>query len=217
MAKFRLLDLFCGAGGSSMGYYRAGFEVVGVDLARQKHYPFEFIQGDALSLSLAGYDAIHASPPCQAYSIASKYSGKAYPDLVARIRERLADTGSVWVIENVPGAPVRADIRLCGCMFGLRLRRERWFETSWGHFELRQPCLHDGPVVSVVGHGTPSWVRQKLGFNPRLVDYCGAMGIDWMGCDELSQALPPVYTEYIGRRIMDQLEAVAMMAAHREV
>lgn len=193
-----------------MGYDSAGFDVLGVDIAPQKRYPFEFVQADAMTFPLDGYDAIHASPPCQAYSIASRSTGKVYPDLLAAVRRRLQESGVLWVIENVPSAPMRADIRLCGCMFGLKLRRERWFETSWQHFELREPCLHDGPVVSVVGHGTPSWVRAKLGYCPSIVQVREAMGIDWMSRTELSQAIPPAYTEYIGRRIM------AMIATEKE-
>jgi len=200
----RLLDLFCGAGGAAMGYHRAGFEVVGVDIKPQPHYPFEFHQADAMTYPLEGFDAIHASPPCQAYSQAALGTGKTYPDLLAAVRERLVIAGAAWVIENVPGAPMRADFRLCGCMFGLSLRRERWFETSWQHFALRQPCLHTGPVVSVVGHGTPTWVRKILRFNPTIHHYREAMGIDWMNRDELSQAIPPAYTEYIGSWLMKE-------------
>ena len=200
----RLLDLFCGAGGASMGYYRAGFEVTGVDLAAQPRYPFEFHQADALAfLEEHGreFDAIHASPPCQAYSqstLSQRNSGKRYPDLLGPTRDLLVATGKPWVIENVPRAPMRPDLILCGCAFGLKLRRVRWFETSWEDFTLRKPCHHPYPVVSVVGNGTPSWVRQKLGFNPSISHYRKAMGIDWMTRDELSQAIPPAYTQCLG-------------------
>jgi DNA (cytosine-5)-methyltransferase 1 len=191
-----------------MGYHRAGFDVVGVDIAPQKNFPFEFIQGDALEYCAEHgqeYDAIHASPPCQAYSLAAKgqrNQGKVYPDLVAPTREVLEKTNRPWVIENVPRAPIQADYRLCGCQFGLELRRERWFETSWHALDLRPSCYHPHPVVSVVGHGTPTWVRKKLGYNPTIHDYRAAMGIDWMNRDELSQAIPPAYTEYIGRQLI---------------
>jgi hypothetical protein len=96
--------------------------------------------------------------------------------------------------------------KLCGCHFGLALRREHWFETSWQAFELSPSCNHPGPVVSVVGHGTPSWVRRQLGYNPTIADYRAAMGIDWMNRDELSQAIPPAYTEYIGYQLIAALE-----------
>jgi DNA (cytosine-5)-methyltransferase 1 len=206
--KPRLLDLFCGAGGAAMGYHRAGFEVVGVDIKYQKNFPFTFIQGDALGYCREHgheFDAIHASPPCQAYSQAAageRNRGKKYPDLVDATRNALKETGRPWVIENVPRSPVRADYRLCGCQFGLELRRERWFETSWGALELRSPCYHPHPVVSVVGHGTPTWVRKQLGYNPTIHNYRAAMGINWMNRNELSQAIPPAYTEHIGRQLL---------------
>jgi DNA (cytosine-5)-methyltransferase 1 len=188
-----------------MGYHRAGFDVVGVDIAPQPHYPFEFIQGDALEYIRehgAEYDAIHASPPCQLYSVAAqsmRNKGAEYPNLLPPTRLALDIAGKPWVIENVPGAPMRPDFKLCGCQFGLALRRQRWFETSWGGFDLRPSCHHPRPVVSVVGHGTPTWVRDKLGYNPTIADYRKAMDIDWMNRGELSQAIPPAYTEYIGQ------------------
>ena len=224
--KPRLLDLFCGAGGCSVGYARAGFAVVGVDIAPQKHYPFEFVQADALevlrslvaggkhlllngnSFALWNFDAIHASPPCQAYSVAAqseRNAGKEYPDLIAETRELLKVTGLPWVIENVPGAPMRTDISLCGCQVGLELRRVRWFETSWHGFHMSAPHHHPHPVPSVVGHGTPSWVREQLGYNPTIADYRASMGIDWMNRDELSQAIPPAYTEIVGAQLLAQV------------
>lgn len=209
----RLLDLFCGAGGCSVGYSRAGFEVVGVDHEPQPRYPFEFVQADAL-IALAGkafvaeFDAIHASPPCQAYSVSAqsrRNAGHAYPDLLAPTREALTASGLPWVLENVPLAPMRPDYRLCGCQFGLNLRRQRWFETSWNAFDLTPPCNHPYPVPSVVGHGTPSWVRAQLGYNPTIHDYRASMGIDWMNRNELSQAIPPAYTEHIGASLLAHL------------
>src|SRR5258707_18456 len=163
----RLLYLFCGAGGAAMGYHRAGFEVVGVDISPQNHFPFEFIQADAISYALENvshFDAIHASPPCQQYSMAAqsqRNNGKVYPDLLPTTRAALQKTGKPFVIENVKGAPMRPDLKLCGCLFGLNLRRERWFETSWHELSLLPTCQHPFPVVSVVGHGTPTWVRNS--------------------------------------------------------
>jgi DNA (cytosine-5)-methyltransferase 1 len=212
----RLLDLFSGAGGAGMGYHQAGFDVVGVDISPQPRYPFEFLQADALEVAadreyLASFDAVHASPPCQAYSVAAqghRNAGKEYPDLLAPARLALERSGLPWVIENVPGAPMRSDCRLCGCQFGLDLRRERWFETSWRAFQLMPPCHHPYPVPSVVGHGTPSWVRQQLGYNPTIADYRRCMGIDWMNRNELSQAIPPAYTRYIGEQLLAAITAV---------
>lgn len=186
MNRPRLLDLFCGGGGCSVGYHRAGFDVVGVDNRPMPRYPYEFVQADALDVLadtefLAGFDVIHASPPCQAYSnstIGLRATGREYPDLVATTRGLLQANGHPWVIENVPGAPIRPNYKLCGCQFGLDLRRERWFETSWHGYQLLPPCNHPYPVPSVVGHGTPTWVRQRLGYNPTIADYRSAMGID---------------------------------------
>jgi DNA (cytosine-5)-methyltransferase 1 len=222
MSRPLLLDLFCGAGGAGEGYRRAGFDVVGVDLKFQKNYPFEFIEADALAylrtlmdfgVGGRGFDAVHASPPCQAYTqsaLSQRNAGKVYPDLLAPTRDLLEELGLPWVIENVPGAPMRADITICGCRVGLALRRQRLFETSWREQDVTPPHRHTGPVVSVVGHGTPSWVRAQLGYNPTIADYRAAMGIDWMNRNELSQAIPPAYTELVGARLLAHLEQRAV-------
>ncbi len=215
MSRPRLLDLFCKAGGAGMGYSRAGFDVTGVDIEPQPHYPFAFHQADALEFVAAyghEFDAIHASPPCQRYSVATPHARRVnHPDLLPATRDALVAIGQPWVIENVPGAPMRPDFVICGCQVGLELRRVRWFETSWHGFRLAHAHLHDGPVVSVVGHGTPSWVREQLGYNPTIAQYRAAMGIDWMNRDELSQAIPPAYTELIGRELLAHM-AVACVA-----
>ena len=136
MATFRLLDLFCGAGGAAVGYHQMGFEVVGVDIALQPNYPFPFIQADALTLDqcfLAAFDVIHASPPCQAYSdlAARNGNGDSWPKLIEPIRTMLSDVGKPYVIENVDGAPLQDYIVLCGTMFpGLRVLRHRLFESN---------------------------------------------------------------------------------------
>jgi DNA (cytosine-5)-methyltransferase 1 len=209
-----LVDLFCGAGGSAVGYHRAGFDVVGVDHRPQSRYPFTFIQADALEwlrdAGLSPYSAIHASPPCQAYSVstaAARAAGKLYPDLLEPTRTALVETGLPWVIENVPGAPLRADFRLCGCMFALPgLKRERWFETSWRHYDLRSPCHHPDPIVTVIGHGPNqhSPFRYVVGSEwSRLKQQ--AMGIDWMNRDELGEAIPPAYTEHVGAFLLAEV------------
>lgn len=194
-----------------MGYHRAGFEVVGVDIKLQPRYPFEFHQGDALTWPLEGFDAIHASPPCQAYSTISKQTGahKKHPDLVAATRTRLRASGLPYVIENVIGSPLSNPIMLCGSSFGLKVRRHRLFECSFS--VMATPCAHglqrsngnrlrkaDGlrhpdAVVPCYGGG-------QAGFPVARVRK--AMDIDWMTQDELSQAIPPAYTEYIGERLM---------------
>jgi DNA (cytosine-5)-methyltransferase 1 len=208
-----LLDLFCGAGGAAAGYQRAGFEVIGVDNRPQPAYPFDFYQADALDAlrywKLDRFAAIHASPPCQAYSIMTRGYGTAgnFPDMLAATRSLLERTGRPWIIENVPGAPMRTDYKLCGCMFDLpQLRRQRWFETSWHGFELRPECQHEGYAVTVTGHPGRKW---KNGPRTVLADCKRAMGIDWMNGDELSQAIPPAYTEHVGRALLEHLAAAA--------
>lgn len=193
-----------------MGYSRAGFDVVGVDIRPQPRYPFQFVEADALTVALDGFDAIHASPPCQRYSFATPHARrKNHPDLIAATRERLEASGIPWVMENVPGAPIRGDLAICGCQVGLELRRKRYFETSWRALVLMPPCEHNGPVVSVVGHGTPSWVRAQLGYNPTIKQYREAMGIDWMNRNELSEAIPPAYTQLVGSILLNQLKVAA--------
>jgi DNA (cytosine-5)-methyltransferase 1 len=207
MNRPRLLDLFAGAGGCAVGYHRAGFDVTGVDIEPQPRYPYEFHQADATTYPLTGFDAIHASPPCQDHmQTPHKKHGTGW--MLDDTRQRLLAQPAPWVIENVPGAGMRADYVLCGCMFGLpHLRRERWFETSWRGFALNMGHDHRKPAISVVGHGTPTWVRQKLGYNPTIAQYRAAMGIDWMNRNELSQAIPPAYTEYIGAALLEHLAA----------
>ena len=206
MTRPWLLDLFCGAGGAAMGYHRAGFDVVGVDIKPQPRFPFKFHQGDALTWPLDGFDAIHASPPCQDHTrqYVPREHGTGW--MLVATRERLQASGLPWVIENVPGAPMRVDLRLCGCMFGLRpLARQRWFETSWRAFELRAPCHHPEPTLSITGTGTPTGSWRKYGC-VSLARKRQVMGIDWMSVEELSQAIPPAYTEHIGRFLLEALE-----------
>jgi DNA (cytosine-5)-methyltransferase 1 len=205
--KPRLLDLFCGAGGCSVGYHRAGFHVDGVDINPQPNYPYEFHQADALTFDLTGYDAIHASPPCQAFTSARVIHGRDHPDLLTPTRERLMRWGTSWAIENVPGAPMRPDVTLCGSMFGLRsqngrLLRHRHFELGFPTPTLLHPCSgHDGRTVSVFGHGGHVYHG--------VDDWREIMGIDWMTRDELSQAIPPCYTEYIGGLLLAHMEQAA--------
>ena len=211
-----LLDLFCGAGGAAVGYHRAGFEVVGVDIEPQPHYPFAFYQADAL-IFLAGlepdldYDAIHASPPCHDHTpYAPRWGTDGTGELLWQTREAVASLPNPWIIENVPGADMRPDYKLCGCMFGLPgLRRERCFETSWRGYDLRSPCSHSDQTVTVTGHAGGSSRRDgERGFGDTAA-WKRAMGIDWMTGKELAQAIPPAYTEYIATQLIQTLEAVA--------
>jgi hypothetical protein len=211
----RLLDLFCGAGGAAMGYHRAGFEVVGVDIKPQKRFPFEFHQADAMTYPLEGFDVIHASPPCQLFSIASalhRNNGKVYPDCLTPTRERLKSWGGTWVMENVPQSPLDPTIILCGIMFGLHVFRHRHFEMSHLMFQPPHPS-HKGKKIgqgyySVAG-GTgrwKSWGAIEPGIMKGTIKECSAaMGIDWMTRKELCQAIPPAYTEWIGKQLQEAL------------
>lgn len=216
----RLLDLFCGAGGAGMGYHRAGFAVVGVDIEPQPRYPFEFHQADALEFPLHGFDVVHASPPCQGYSRLRHLpwlKNRTWPLLIDQMRERLAATGRPWVMENVADAPLQG-VTLCGQMFGLPVYRHRLFESSELLLQPRHPRHR-----FVIGHGRSVNDRRKGSLNNgsargawgtaqaivtvaggqyRKADGERALGIDWMSKDELSQAIPPAFTEFLGRQLI---------------
>lgn len=212
----RILDLFCGAGGAAMGYHRTfpDAEIIGVDINPQPRYPFAFIQGDAiqaLSNVVEGeFDLIHASPPCQRFSaMSSCRPGLAdeYGDYVGITRWWLTMIGTPYVIENVPGSPLLRPVTLCGTMFGLELYRHRLFESSFpiaapSHPEHVMPASKaghwkPGTVMSVAGHVSPMWKAREV------------MGIDWMNRDELSESIPPAYTQYIGEQLKAQIEVPA--------
>lgn len=218
----RLLDLFCGAGGCTKGYQRAGFYVIGVDIEPQPNYcGDEFVQGDALDLAVdlidaELIDAVHASPPCQAYSSLAGLTTGEYPALVEPVRELLQATGLPYVIENVVGAPLRAPIRLCGSSFGLGVWRHRLFEMSHPP-AMVPPCAHrEFPEpLDVTGTGGPSATPRLDGAGGRsrkprnLTEAREAMGIDWMTRKELAEAIPPAMTEWIGHHLMAHLKAKA--------
>ncbi len=216
----KLLDLFCCAGGAALGYTRAGFDVTGVDINPQPNYPYPFVQADALDLKLdflKQFDAIHASPPCQAYSDLAKRNGNAddWPRLIEPIRTMLEETGLPWVIENVEGAPLRDPIVLCGTMFtGLRVIRHRLFESNVSidqpyHIpHLEHPLVHTLDKRKNHYGKTCEWtdfVQVTGGGNCSVASARQAMGIDWMTKKELNEAIPPAYTEYIGRQIMQTI------------
>mgnify|MGYP001600061171 CR=1 FL=1 len=208
-----LLDLFCGAGGAAVGYARAGFELVGVDIAPQPHYPFEFHQADAMTFPLDGFDVIHASPPCQKFSQMQRVNTRSrrrneHPDLLTPTRVRLVAWGGTFVIENVIGAPMDKTITLCGSMFGLRVRRHRHFESNIGM--LRPRCQHQPNEVAVYGdHPEDAPIHRyseyKAGHTRRAKDIeqaRSAMDIDWMDWREITQAIPPAYTEFVGKQLL---------------
>ena len=199
----KALDLFCGAGGASAGLCAAGYDVMGVDIAPQPNYPYAFVQADAMTHPIKGYDLVWASPPCQRFSTATRVSGdpSSHPDLIDPVRLRLQASEAAWIIENVPGAPIRADYLLCGSMFGLALRRHRKFETSWGTDGLVLSCNHSRRVVGVYGHthGERGGWKGMLPSTKRT--WSEAMGIDWMTTGELAQAIPPAYSRFLAERV----------------
>jgi DNA (cytosine-5)-methyltransferase 1 len=219
----RLLDLFCGAGGAAMGYRRAGFEVVGVDIAPQPNYPFEFHQADAMVFRPGKWDAIHASPPCQAFTAYQRTGAVGeYPDLINFTRLLLQDYGVPSVIENVVGAPLHDPVLICGTMFDppMEIQRHRLFETNWDLTPPAWPCRHslNGPDRypggrSVERTGTSTGLVRRTveigSWDIPLAKQQEAMGIDWMTLPELSESIPPAYTEHIGRQLMAHLKAAA--------
>jgi len=221
------LDLFCGAGGVSMGLHRAGFDVIGVDIKKQPRYPFTFVQADALNppFDLTRFDFIWASPPCQAHtSLRKMWNSRPHEDLIPQTRAQLVASGVPYAIENVPGAPLRSTAMLCGTMFDLRtpcgaeLRRHRYFETSF--VVLSPKCQHGRSVIgiygghvrdrcrtiTVTGH-TPQQnvVRNRVRKTFTVDDARAAMGIDWMTMEGLSQSIPPAYAEFIGNAALGHI------------
>lgn len=210
----KLLDLYCGVGGASHGYYKAGFSITGIDINPQPDYPYSFIQGDALEyLKEYGhlYDVIHTSPSCQASSALTKGTnkGRVYPDLIPATRELLATFNVPTVIENVQGSAVRRDLTLCGEMFNLGVLRHRYFEVENATVPVpehkphrgrvrgwRHGVYYDGPYVAVYGLG---------GGKGSVKEWQQAMGIGWTdNRKSLAEAIPPAFTEYIGQHLIKQ-------------
>lgn len=228
----RLLDLFCGAGGAGMGYHRAGFEVVGVDLRPQPDYPFEFHQADALDilrweaddwLDPLDFDAIHASPPCQHYSsLASLHPDREYVDLYVAVRDKLRWIGRPWVMENVVGAPYEQGVVLCGSMFEetRRIRRHRNFEASF--LMLGPSCRHDlqdhllGVYGASDGAHEPGFKHKGHKRGPRQATTTEArevMGMPWVTKRKgLTEAIPPAFTEWIGERLLAEVSDTRSVA-----
>lgn len=215
MRQPRILDLFSGAGGAARGYWLAGFDVVGVDINPQPDYPYEFHQADALTWLHFGpgaFDAIHASPPCQASCTLTKGTnqGRVYVNLIPETRRLLDAIGLPYVIENVQGSDLRRDLTLCGEMFGLGVIRHRYFEL--GNWTMSPPAhkphrgrvrgyrhgrYHDGPYLAVYGEG---------GGKGSVAEWQQAMGIDWTDDRKaIAEAIPPAYTEHIGGQLIQQI------------
>jgi DNA (cytosine-5)-methyltransferase 1 len=223
MRKPLLLDLFCGGGGAAAGYFQAGFEVLGVDLHPQPHYPYTFLQMDALEFlselnpatTRAGgrrFVAVHASPPCQHHTALAKGTNAnqyTHPELIEPTRELLAATGLPYVIENALTAPLRDPVMLCGEMFRLPLLRHRLFETNWFLPQPEHPphrgrvagwrhgVKYDGPYIAVYGNG---------GGKGSLEDWQAGMEIDWIPTKTvLCECIPPAYTRYVGKYLLGEL------------
>lgn len=226
----RILDLYCGAGGASRGYVDAGWEVVGVDIAEQPRYPFRFIRSDALTAlktliaekqltdrnggkwKLEDFDAIHASPPCQAHSKAQTIMKREHPELIVPTRELLQKVELPYVIENVVGAPLRSPMLLCGTMFSLPLYRHRIFETSC---TLRAPT-HAEHKTKQTKMGRPpveGEFLQVVGNFSGCAEARAAMKTPWMTRNEMSEAIPPAYTEYVGSQLKLWITAEAVIRA----
>lgn len=206
-----IADLFCGAGGAGMGLHRAGFDVVGFDIKKQPRYPFDFVQQDALTVDLPSFDAVWASPPCQAYTRLKARSQREHPQLIEATRFALVCSGLPYIMENVAGSPLNSPGVLCGSMFPqLLIRRHRLFESD---IEMHFPdCNHNirKPQFDVYEH----YHWRKSRFVPVYGNgdktkashvWNQAMGIDWMTRKELTQAVPPAYSEYLGRQLIEAL------------
>lgn len=213
----RALDLFCCAGGATKGLQSAGFHVTGVDIAPQPRYCGNaFHRADALDFPTDGFDFIWASPPCQKFCrLRTREDLSHYPDLIEPVRAKLVASGKPFVIENVPEAPVRKDLMLCGCMFGLRSYRHRHFECS---FPIEQP-QHPKHIMRVNRRGEnrrEHWANGGfITITGDVGTYCGpeAMGIDWMSGAEMSEAIPPAYSFHIGRAAIGHVQATRKIAA----
>jgi DNA (cytosine-5)-methyltransferase 1 len=198
-----------------MGYHQAGFDVVGVDIDSQTRYPFEFHQADALKYLLEHheeFDAFHASPPCQAFSLAQRIQGNDHPDFVTATRAAFELIGKPWVIENVPGSPLRDPVTYCGAAFPeLRVYRHRLFESN---IQLIPPAHapHTAPLTKMGRRLQDGHFMHVVGNFNGAQDARHAMGIPWMTRDELREAIPPAYTEHIGRQLIAHLETAERAA-----
>lgn len=207
-----LLDIFCGAGGCSDGYHRAGFDVVGVDIKPQPRYPYRFVQGDAnrLPIDLLAFDAIHASPPCQGYSKNMKHLARGdAPLLIDGILAMLIASGKPWVVENVEGSPLLTEtdlfgnhgVLLCGSQFGLRIWRHRLFQTSFPIEKPPSSCRHDLAPLNPHREASRQRMRQEFGKVDLEHVWREFAGVPWMDKKSGRQAVPPIYTEFIGKQL----------------
>lgn len=214
--KYKILDMFCCAGGAAKGYNDAGFVVTGIDHRWQKRYPYTFVLADAIEYFKSHhhmYDAFHASPPCQRYSELTPVDRKeSHPDLIAPIRELFLETGKPYIIENVPGArnELINPVMLCGSVFGLNTHRHRYFELGWNGLIMVPKCKHD--FIPTVVSGTTKRLENGKRREHTIAECKKAMGIDWMIRKEIDQAIPPAYTKFLGEHLYQHLESIRMTA-----
>jgi DNA (cytosine-5)-methyltransferase 1 len=223
----KLLDLFCCQGGAAVGYHRAGFDVVGVDIAPQPRYPFAFVQapvsaimemlladqpvpftiaGKTEWLFLGDFSCIHASPPCQGFTLAQRIQNREHVDFIDATRAMLEASRLPWIIENVEGAPLRDPVMLCGAMFhGLRVYRHRLFESNIALTSPDHP-QHVAPLCKMGRPPAEGDFMHVVGNFSGVAQGAAAMGIDWMNRDGLRESIPPAYTEYLGRQLLAHIE-----------
>lgn len=221
MSRPRLLDAFCGEGGASVGYHRAGFDVVGVDLSAKalRRYPFPSVRADAVWFIREHgheFDIVAGSPPCKAHNDLQRQWKRDHPNLIPPTRAAMISTGRPWVIENVEGAPLIEPLVLCGAAFllgaicadgvGRHLRRHRLFESN-------VPLMGGGcacPAGQSLGiYGTGGGGQMTRGYKADRAEAAEALGVDWMTRAGLSQAIPPAYTEFLGAQLLDHLARAA--------
>ena len=217
LVRFRLLDLFCCEGGAGMGYHRAGFDITGVDIEPRSRNPHPVIEADAVEYAWEHaheFDAIHASPPCQSYSKALRHMATPQPKLIDAIREALVASGKPWVIENVVGAPLATcsdlfgnhGVELCGTMFGLRVYRHRLFETNFP-IHAPRPCDHSRHAMNPHRAEGRERIYEEWGRQDPEKLWAKEMGVEWMSRNGAREAVPPCFTEYIGRHLNAICEA----------
>jgi DNA (cytosine-5)-methyltransferase 1 len=205
VTKPKLLDAFCGEGGAGMGYSHAGFDVVGVDIIPQPRYPFDFVQDDAIDfIKKHGheFDAIHTSPVCKRYTACSVLNNVEHPDQIPSVRDALIASNKPWIIENVVGAPLLNPTQLCGCMFNLRTYRPRQFETNSFHIPQMSHQEHRAPLAKMGRPVKPHEFMHIAGHYSNVTLAREIMGMPWGSRDGISQAIPVVYAEYVGRHLM---------------
>lgn len=207
--KLRIADLYCAAGGAAMGLHRAGFEVEGWDINPQPHYPFTFHLGDALEVDLSGFDAVWASPPCQAYTAMQniRKNGHKHPDLVGTTREKLISSGLPYIIENVKGAPLKTSIMLCGTMFGLNIIKHRYFESNVDIPLSLCACDHRGVFDPWHGLGRTA-VKMREAQGTPWMPVGGGSSRRRKRSGDLNNAIPPAYSEFLGRHLINYIQTL---------